>query len=40
MTFGTANSERYGHCTKDDAFSVLDAFYSKGGNFIDTANVY
>ncbi|KAL4773872.1 sterigmatocystin biosynthesis dehydrogenase stcV [Aspergillus nidulans var. acristatus] len=38
MTFGTANSERYGHCTKDDAFSVLDAFYSKGGNFIDTAN--
>ncbi|KAL4751333.1 hypothetical protein BDW72DRAFT_212806 [Aspergillus terricola var. indicus] len=40
MTFGTVNSERYGHCTKDDAFGVLDAFYSKSGNFIDTANAY
>ncbi|KAL4957064.1 sterigmatocystin biosynthesis dehydrogenase stcV [Aspergillus filifer] len=40
MTFGTANSERYGHCTKEDAFAVLDTFYSKGGNFIDTANAY
>ncbi|KAK1144835.1 hypothetical protein N8T08_004848 [Aspergillus melleus] len=40
MTFGTAHGERYGECTKDDAFGVLDAFYSKGGNFIDTANAY
>ncbi|KAL4914565.1 NADP-dependent oxidoreductase domain-containing protein [Aspergillus aurantiobrunneus] len=40
MTFGTAHSERYGHCTKDDAFNVLDTFYSQGGNFIDTANAY
>ncbi|CBF85230.1 hypothetical protein AN1617.2 [Aspergillus nidulans FGSC A4] len=37
MTFGTANSGTYGHCKKDDAFGMLDAFYSKGGNFIDTA---
>ncbi|KAL4937044.1 hypothetical protein BDV06DRAFT_216187 [Aspergillus oleicola] len=40
MTFGTANSELYGHCTKDDAFAALDTFYSQGGNFIDTANAY
>ncbi|KAL3480236.1 NADP-dependent oxidoreductase domain-containing protein [Aspergillus californicus] len=40
MTFGTANSERYGKCSKEDSFAVLDKFYSSGGNFIDTANAY
>lgn len=40
MTFGIANSERYGKCSKDEAFKILDHFYSEGGNFIDTANAY
>lgn len=40
MTFGTANSERYGECSKESAFDILDYFYSQGGNFIDTANTY
>lgn len=40
MTFGEAQSERYGKCSKEDAFGILDTFYSQGGNFIDTANVY
>lgn len=29
-----------GECTKETAFSILDHFYSSGGNFIDTANIY
>jgi aryl-alcohol dehydrogenase-like predicted oxidoreductase len=29
-----------GECTKETAFSILDSFYSGGGNFIDTANMY
>ncbi|CAN9345804.1 unnamed protein product [Alternaria sp. RS040] len=40
MTFGTAHNERYGECSKDTAFAILDHFYTQGGNFIDTANVY
>ena len=40
MTFGEAHSERYGKCSKEDTFQILDHFYSEGGNFIDTANVY
>jgi aryl-alcohol dehydrogenase-like predicted oxidoreductase len=40
MTFGTANAERYGECSKDSAFEILDYFFSQGGNFIDTANGY
>uniref|UniRef100_A0A060T603 ARAD1B15708p n=1 Tax=Blastobotrys adeninivorans TaxID=409370 RepID=A0A060T603_BLAAD len=40
MTFGLSQSERYGQCSKEDAFGILDTFYSQGGNFIDTANVY
>lgn len=31
---------RYGECSKEDAFSILDTFYKNGGAFIDTANAY
>ncbi|KAL1954755.1 hypothetical protein VTO42DRAFT_755 [Malbranchea cinnamomea] len=40
MSFGTAMKERYGECSKEAAFEVLDYFVSQGGNFIDTANAY
>jgi len=40
MTFGDKHSERYGKCSKDAAFAILDYFYSNGDNFIDTANAY
>lgn len=40
MTFGEAHSERYGECSKETAYDILDYFYSQGGNFIDTANAY
>lgn len=40
MTFGDSHSERYGVCPKDEAFAIMDHFYSEGGNFIDTANIY
>lgn len=29
-----------GEMNKEDSFKLLDAFYEKGGNFIDTANIY
>lgn len=29
-----------GECNKETTFSILDHFYSSGGNFIDTANMY
>ncbi|KAM0548863.1 hypothetical protein ACHAPJ_009719 [Fusarium lateritium] len=40
MTFGDQQQERYGECSQEAAFAILDYFYSQGGNFIDTANVY
>jgi aryl-alcohol dehydrogenase-like predicted oxidoreductase len=40
MTFGDKQTERYGECNKDEAFAIMDHFYSQGGNFIDTANGY
>lgn len=40
MNFGQAHKERYGECSKETAFEILDHFYSQGGNFIDTANGY
>ncbi|KAB2576571.1 putative norsolorinic acid reductase protein [Lasiodiplodia theobromae] len=40
MTFGTSHQERYGEITKEEAFAILDTFYTNGGNFIDTANAY
>jgi aryl-alcohol dehydrogenase-like predicted oxidoreductase len=40
MTFGGRAQERYGECSREDAFEMLDYFYSQGGNFIDTASGY
>lgn len=40
MTFGESHKERYGECSKADAFEILDHFYKEGGNFVDTANAY
>ncbi|OLN96924.1 Norsolorinic acid reductase B [Colletotrichum chlorophyti] len=40
MNFGEAHKERYGECSKDTAFEILDLYYKEGGNFIDTANGY
>ena len=40
MTFGTVDNQRYGICSKESAFAIMDLFYSEGGNFIDTANTY
>jgi len=40
MNFGLSQKDKYGECTKETAFEILDHFYSQGGNFIDTANVY
>ncbi|CAK45091.1 hypothetical protein CBS115989_1983 [Aspergillus niger] len=40
MSLGTTWSDRLGAVPKSSAFSLLDKFYSLGGNFIDTANAY
>lgn len=40
MNFGEAWKSVLGECTKETAFSMLDYFYSQGGNFIDTAVNY
>lgn len=40
MNFGEAWSSFMGQCDKKTAFEILDEFYSQGGNFIDTANIY
>lgn len=40
MSFGEAWKAALGECTKETAFSILDYFYEKGGNFIDTAVNY
>jgi len=40
MTFGEAHSKRYGECSKEESFKILDYYYHSGGNFIDTANAY
>ncbi|OJJ94624.1 hypothetical protein ASPACDRAFT_37617 [Aspergillus aculeatus ATCC 16872] len=40
MNFGEAWKERMGECSKETAFQILDHFFEKGGNFIDTANGY
>ncbi|GKZ35212.1 hypothetical protein AbraIFM66950_005805 [Aspergillus brasiliensis] len=40
MSLGTSWSHRLGPVTKPEAFSLLDTFYTLGGNFIDTANAY
>ncbi|KAL4795921.1 NADP-dependent oxidoreductase domain-containing protein [Aspergillus venezuelensis] len=38
ISLGNEWSELFGH--SEDPFLLLDEFYSQGGNFIDTANVY
>lgn len=40
MNFGTKQSDQLGECTKETAFAIMDHYYAKGGNFIDTANNY
>jgi aryl-alcohol dehydrogenase-like predicted oxidoreductase len=40
MTFGDVHNEKYGVCSKETSFAILDHFYSNGGQFIDTANAY
>ncbi|KAM7223367.1 aryl-alcohol dehydrogenase [Rhypophila decipiens] len=40
MSIGQAWSSVMGSMSKETSFALLDAFYSSGGNFIDTANNY
>ncbi|KAI0505326.1 aryl-alcohol dehydrogenase [Xylaria bambusicola] len=40
MSIGSAWSEFMGSMNKEQSFELLDAFFEKGGNFIDTANIY
>ncbi|KUJ13491.1 norsolorinic acid reductase [Mollisia scopiformis] len=40
MNFGEIWKGHLGECSKETTFAILDHFYAKGGNFIDTANVY
>lgn len=40
MNFGDAWKPFMGECNKKTSFEILDFFYEKGGNFIDTANGY
>lgn len=40
MNFGDAWKDRLGECSKGTSFEILDQFFQKGGNFIDTANAY
>ncbi|KAF9878222.1 hypothetical protein CkaCkLH20_04260 [Colletotrichum karsti] len=40
LTFGDQLQDLYGQITKEEAFKILDEFYSCGGNFIDTASAY
>ncbi|KAF9690930.1 hypothetical protein EKO04_011113 [Ascochyta lentis] len=40
MNFGESWKGALGECTKETAFAMLDYFYEKGGNFIDTAVNY
>lgn len=38
ISIGSSWSELFGK--NDEPFSLLDSFYSLGGNFIDTSNIY
>ncbi|CAH0046902.1 unnamed protein product [Clonostachys solani] len=40
MNFGDKMKDKLGECDKEAAFSIMDYYYSQGGNFIDTANNY
>jgi aryl-alcohol dehydrogenase-like predicted oxidoreductase len=40
MNFGDKHKARFGECSKETTFEILDHFFKQGGNFIDTANSY
>ncbi|CAI6342126.1 unnamed protein product [Periconia digitata] len=40
MNFGNAWEEGMGKCDKETAFEMMDFFWEKGGNFIDTSSNY
>ncbi|KAM0751790.1 putative aryl-alcohol dehydrogenase Aad14 [Meredithblackwellia eburnea MCA 4105] len=40
MSFGSAWNDVMGEMTKEATFDLLNAYYEKGGNFIDTSNNY
>ncbi|KAH8594366.1 NADP-dependent oxidoreductase domain-containing protein [Bisporella sp. PMI_857] len=40
MNFGDAWVDFMGECNKETTFSILDHYYTSGGNFIDTSNNY
>ena len=40
MSIGDAWTEIMGSMSKEQSFKLLDAYFEKGGNFIDTANNY
>ncbi|KAI1321400.1 aryl-alcohol dehydrogenase [Xylariaceae sp. FL0255] len=40
MSIGSAWSDVMGSMNKDQSFKLLDAYFEKGGNFIDTSNNY
>ncbi|KAJ4176124.1 hypothetical protein NW767_015552 [Fusarium falciforme] len=40
MNFGDFWKDMMGVCDKETTFNILEYFYQKGGNFIDTANSY
>lgn len=40
MNFGNSWKDFMGHCDQKSSEEILDYFYEKGGNFIDTANNY
>ncbi|KAJ8094770.1 putative aryl-alcohol dehydrogenase aad14 [Marasmius tenuissimus] len=40
MSIGDKWSETMGSMDKESSFKLLDAFFDRGGNFIDTPNVY
>ncbi|KAH7142120.1 NADP-dependent oxidoreductase domain-containing protein [Dactylonectria macrodidyma] len=40
MNFGGVMNDSLGECTKETAFQILDYFYERGGNFLDTASSY
>ncbi|KAJ3013084.1 hypothetical protein HKX48_005929 [Thoreauomyces humboldtii] len=40
MTFGSSGAAKFGEVTKEEAFAIMDTFYTNGGSFFDTANGY
>ncbi|KAJ5902276.1 hypothetical protein N7495_002804 [Penicillium taxi] len=40
LNFGESWKGLTGECDKENSFKILDTYYEKGGNFIDTANNY